>query len=404
MTIETPETCVQAHLWRNVENCFRKHFHKPDLKAIRAVYSAVAAHFLPGKPVWMFAVCVGGGGKTESLMPLRAIGAHFISHFTPKTLISGFTWRNKNEDDPGRDGSLLNHIKDGILVCKDFTQVLSMPMKERGPVLADLRDVYDGYIEKAFGTGERKRWEGRITFLAAVTQDLDRHYSIFQSMGERFLQVRWPRPGGIDAALKAMNQEATVDKQITNSVKDLFEPIVKNRASVKNPSIPRSTQIRLAHLTEFAVRARTHVPRNGYTREIVYVPEAEAATRMAQQLAQLARGSALLAGRGEVSEDDFQLARRVGLDSIPANRRRVLDCLIRERRAWSSKELEKATGLPAAVLSRLLDDLVGMALINPREGVDFETNEITLSGDALALIEGFEGESPSVPEMVTLAS
>jgi len=268
----------QEDLWRKVEQCFRKHFHKPDLQAIRAVYSAVAAHFLPGKPVWIFAVCVGGGGKTESLMPLRAIGAHFISHFTPKTLISGFTWRNRGDGDPERDGSLLNHIKNGILVCKDFTQVLSMPMKERGPVLADLRDVYDGFIEKAFGTGERKKWEGRITFVAAVTQDLDRHYSIFQSMGERFLQVRWPRPGGIEAAIKAMSQDSKVDQEITQAVGELFQLLIRNRERLKNPVISESIMMRLAHLTEFAVRARTHVPRNGYTREIVYVPEAEAAT------------------------------------------------------------------------------------------------------------------------------
>ena len=83
-------------------------------------------------------------------MPLRAVNVHFLSHLTPHTFISGFTWRNRDENDPERDGSLLSRIKNGIIVCKDFTQVLSMPMRERGPVLADLRDIYDGYIEKPF--------------------------------------------------------------------------------------------------------------------------------------------------------------------------------------------------------------------------------------------------------------
>src|SRR5262249_4674904 len=224
-----------------------------------------------------------------------------------------------------------------------------------------------------------------------------------QSMGERFLQVRWPRPGGIEAALKAMSQDHTVDHELTQAVGDLFQALIRNRDSLRNPAISEGIMRRLAHLTEFAVRARTHIPRNGYTREIVYVPEAEAATRMAQQLAQLARGSAILAGRDEVNEEDFQLARRVGLDSIPANRRRVLDCLMKERRPWSNKELEKASGLPAAVLSRLLDDFVGLGLIAPKEGTDFEPNEIALSSEAVRLGEGIEGDHSSVPEMVTLA-
>ena len=360
----------------------------PSSPSIRvSIYSAVAAHFLPGKPVWLFVVSVGGGGKTESLMPLRAVNVHFLSHLTPHTFISGFTWRNRDENDPERDGSLLSRIKNGIIVCKDFTQVLSMPMRERGPVLADLRDIYDGYIEKAFGTGECKRWSGRITFLAAVTQDLDRHYSIFQSMGERFVQVRWPRPGGEEAALKAMSQERSAEQEITEAVANTFEPILKSKGQLANPIIPVQTMRRLASLTEFALRARTHVPRDGYTREISYMPEPEAATRMAQELAQLARGSAILIGRNETNEEDFQIALRVGMDSIPANRRRALKYLIEEERCWTNGELEKATGLPPTMISRLIGDLIGLGIVAEQERQDFGNNAIALSSEARRLLD-----------------
>ena len=53
------------------------------------------------------------------------------------------------------------------------------------------------------------------------------------------------------------------------------------------------------------MRGRTHIPRAGNSKEIEYVPEIEAATRLAQQLAQLTKGSALLDGRKVANEDDY---------------------------------------------------------------------------------------------------
>jgi integrase len=43
-------------------------------------------------------------------------------------------------------------------------------------------------------------------------------------------------------------------------------------------------------LAEFVVRARTHVPRDSH-KHVIYVPEAEAPTRLSQQLCQLAKES-----------------------------------------------------------------------------------------------------------------
>ncbi len=70
---------------------------------------------------------------------------------------------------------------------------------------------------------------------------------------------------------------------------------------------------------------------------------------MAQQLAQLARGSALLGGRAEVNEDDYHVALRGGLDSIPETKRRVLDSLI----AGSSPAPKSTTSYALADLAEV---------------------------------------------------
>lgn len=43
-----------------------------------------------------------------------------------------------------------------------------------------------------------------------------------------------------------------------------------------------------------------------------------------------------------------------------------------------------------------MDDFVGLGLITPKQGSDFELNEITLTNEALRLVEGIEGDQSSV--------
>src|SRR5207247_2633917 len=98
----------------------------------------------------------------------------------------------------------------GIIVLPDFSTVLAMRPEHRGVILADMRRIYGGELRKEFGTAEKpesRRWQGRITCVVAATPDVDQHYSAFQTLGERFVMVRWSRAGGIEAALVAMSQD-----------------------------------------------------------------------------------------------------------------------------------------------------------------------------------------------------
>src|SRR5262249_29785846 len=128
------------------------------------------------------------------------------------------------------------------------------------------------------------------------------------------------------------------------------------QAHLTEPKLTEEAQHMIAALAEFAVRGRTHIPRSGYSKDIIYVPEPEAATRLAQQLAQLAKGSALLVGRAAVNVEDYRLAQRVALDCIPATRRRVLDPLI------AGKPPNRAD-LPKATLHYAVEDLQSQELL-----------------------------------------
>ncbi len=359
--------------WNKVVDVLEHRFHEVDVQAARAVYASVAAHRLKGQPVWPMAVAPPGSLKTEILDALNGLpNVHFIDSVTPNTFLSG----QIVEGPSSRPPSLLDRVGGSALIAiADFSTVLSMNRDRRGSILADMRRIFDGRLRKEFGTSERPReWKGRITFLVAATPDVDRHYAIFQTLGERFLMVRWHRPGGVAAAIKAMNQDLEGTKA---EMKAAVHALIKQLPSEgSNVTLTDDHEFQVAALADFTVRARTQVPRDGY-KDIVYVPEAEAPTRLAQQLCQLAKGSALLVGRTVVEREDLALVQRVAFDCIPATKRLVVGHCIQTVAGQDPPPLDA----PASSLSYARGDLKALKLLDAQHGLsDLAVELLTQAG------------------------
>jgi hypothetical protein len=358
----------------------RRHYYQPDLQAARGLYAALAAHDLTGQPVWPMLVAPPGSMKTDLLAALEGLSnVHLIDRVTPNTFLSGQVKDGKRPV-TGNHSSLLHRIGAmGIIAYPDFSTVLSMNRGHRGSVLADMRRIYDGHLRKEYGTEDRKEheWKGRITFAVATTDEVNRHYSVFQTLGERFAMIRWHRPGGVEAALKAMNQDCRERaSDLTNAVHALMNGLAAQSLSLtQSPMLSRDSQERIAALAEFAVRGRTHVHRNGYSKQIDYIPEAEAATRLAQQLTQLAKGSAMLGARSSVEREDFQLVQRVAFDCMPTARRRLLDTLMCGEQADKS-------GLPSSTLSYVKEELQALGLLTG-DGLSALARDLMTSAGAM---------------------
>ena len=232
-------------------------------------------------------------------------------------------------------------------------------------ILAQLREIHDGLFKRDFGTGESKIWRGRVSVIAAVTPALDRHYSVFSTLGERFLQVRTHRPDSSEAgkwAIRQQGHEEEIRDQCQEAMARLFGGPTRTM-----PTLSATFESQIVALAELTAIARTHVYRNAFgKREIEYVPESEANTRISKGLAAIAKGIASLNRRSEVVSEDVNDALRVGLDCIPDHRRRLLEAAIRRQpvdsvpmprtvRARELEELGELTLLEAAGL----DDPVG---------------------------------------------
>jgi hypothetical protein len=352
-----------------------KWFYKPDFQAIRIVLGTMAAHYLNiGDPAWLFVVAPPGSGKTT----MSILGAsnlpqvHTLSSFTEKTFLSGFHGHQQpglleKLGDVQQKGQTFITTGNAIFLAKDFTSVLAMRRETRAEILGQLREIHDGQYRKDFGTGVTKIWRGKVTIIAAVTPVLDRHYSMFSVLGERFLQVRWHRPDSEEAgewALRQQGQEGKMQNSFRDAIRKIFREL-----SPQAPDLSPEMKKRIAALAEVVAIGRTHIFRNNFgNREIEYVPEAEANTRISKGLGAIVRGVAALCRRPAVTEEDFQDAVRVAFDSIPDNRRKLLKAAIKGKDP-------ALVPMPETVRKRELEELEALEIFQKNDQDSWELTD-----------------------------
>ena len=358
------------HRFCDLEAILNRFFYKPDIQAIRIVLGTSQAHYLKvGDPAWLFIVAPPGTGKTT----IAILGAWELPEviplgdFSERTFLSGCY----SAREPGILEKIGKTIQNGqthttsgnaIFIAKDFTTVLSMRRETRAAILSQLREIHDGEFRRSFGTGETKIWRGRVSIVAAVTPVLDRHYSIFSVLGDRFLQVRWHRPDCEEAgewAIQQQGSEAEIQRLARAAIAELFRNGTK-----EPPELSAKMQKRIAALSEIVALARSQVFRSSYgNRQIEYIPEPEANTRISKGLAAIAKGIASLHGSVQVTENDLQDVFRIGWDCLPECRRRLIQAVL------AGQDLD-AVPMPRTVRQRELEELLELGVVQGQQFTD----------------------------------
>jgi hypothetical protein len=324
----------------------------PDHGAVYTALAGIVANYATGDVVWPLLVGPPGCGKSEIVTALTsAPGVWALSSLTPQTLLSGFERK-------GEPASLLKQIGDfGILAFKDLTTVLTMHREARAQIIGQLREVADGKTEKNFGNGLRVEWEGKLGLVAGVTPIIDEQHSFLAIMGERFLLYRMPEVPRAEIARRSLarrGHEPELRARIRATVGDFLEQF----QGCGQLPLPASFTEPLIVLADIVTRARSGVARD-FNANLLYIPEAEAPTRLAKQLAQL--GAAMLAiGAGEV--EAWRLVRKAGWDSVPAVRCAVIDCLSKQSAPVTLATIQEETSLPERTAARVAEDIAVLRL------------------------------------------
>ena len=343
-----------------VITAFQKWLYLPDPTALLATLGTVAANLMEGDPVWLLLIGPPGGGKTELLQPLRSLAhVHMTSTLTEASLLSATPAKDKARD---ASGGLLRNIGDfGILLCKDFTSVLAMNRDTRACVLAALREIYDGSWTRHVGVdgGRTLKWQGKLGLIGACTSVIDNHHAVIASMGERFIMFRLP---AIDEdkvagrALEHQGNEPAMRKELERAVGGLFG----NKPDLPAPALDPAEKSRIVALATLAVRCRSAVERDGHTREVELIPEAEAPGRLALALSRLLAGVSAI---GASRLDAWRVVSKVALDSLPALRLRVIHMLAGAAGTVDTTTIANRVRYPTQTTRRALEDLTAHGVV-----------------------------------------
>jgi hypothetical protein len=300
---------VVPPLIETVKETFQHYLLLPDPGPVSVVLGAVAANLLEGRPIDLLVVSPPSGGKTELLDSILGLpNVHSAATLTESSLLSGTPKRERATE---ARGGLLRTIGDfGILVCKDFTSILTMNRDARAAVLSALREIYDGAWTRHVGSdgGRELRWSGKLGFLGGVTPIIDEHHAVMAAMGERFLIYRLPKVDPEQqafTALKNYGKAAEMKAALSDVVKRLFA------AGFQTERKPRTSAAyagRLVALATLVAHARSVVVRDGRTRDVELVPDSEMPARLTAGIAQLDDGMAAI-GVGPEMNDGGSSAR-----------------------------------------------------------------------------------------------
>lgn len=337
-------------------NTFRRFLILDEPAAVYAVLATVIANRLPGEPIWLGLVGPPSSAKTKIVNSISGLSdVHTANTIASSAaLLSG---SSRKERSPKAKGGLLKEIGDfGILVIKDFTSIISMRLDSRIEVLGAFREIWDGAWTRHVGAdgGVKYEWKGKLGLIFGVTEAYDLHYSIINALGTRFLLMRvfikdeWAL---LPKALEYANDDpGSIDRQLARTVAALF---VTCAGREPRPLEPEELA-RLNRVAVLSVRLRGTVERDGRTREVVGVHQAEGTPRLGRALERLLAALDIL---GVEREEALQLVERIALDSTPPLRLRAYNCLSPSLPMTVKDVQEALGGLPKSTTAHALEEL-----------------------------------------------
>jgi DNA-binding transcriptional ArsR family regulator len=372
---------TSPHFQKLVED-IQKHliFSRENIKLVLGVY---LANNFEGNPVWVLIVSPSSSGKTELIFLLKqAENVILLSDLTPQTFISG----------KDREAGLLLKVPSGIptiLLIKDFTTILELPKEKRCAIFSQLREIYDGKYSKAFGTGEKIDWEGKIGIIGGVTQIWEVHYSASQILGERFLlwRLNYTDEEKREIILKSLDNQKKIKNirtELPRKIKEFLNLILQEK---KNIVLTENEKGYIITLSELVAKARSQVRREGYKREIELIPDEELPPRIATQLSQLLKGLKLIEDN---PLENFQIIKKIAIDSIPDKKRKIIEIFLREENPLKVSQLIELTKLPETTLTRTLEELeIRGILVKKSQGIGY-ANEWFLNEEWKEKLLNFE--------------
>lgn len=344
----------------DVDRVFQETLHMPDLAALHVVLATVVANRMEGEPVWLLLIGPPSSAKTETVETLGNLpDVVTLSATTKAGLLSG------SSEKGGTGGVLFEGGERFLLVVKDFTTVASEHASTRNEVLAIFREIFDGKVERAVGSGGGKRikWRGHAGAIACATEAVDA--VDMANFGERWVRFRLPdhdeedRLAAGHAAIANVGHQREQRARRQAVVTGFFESL-----SIPEypPALSAEEQAHLVHVADIGTKCRSAVVRGGgHGDEITQVPQPEETPRLVGELGQLAGGLSVI---GVDRNERWRILVQCAFDGMGTMRRRVIDVLLAAERDYGTATVAGRCRLPVSTVRRHLQDLNALGLVD----------------------------------------
>jgi len=369
-----------------------------DMDALNLMLCALAAERLDGDPLWMLLVSGSGNAKTETVQAARGSGAIVISTIASEgALLSGTSSKERTK---AATGGLLRPLgRDGVLVIKDFSSIISAHRDSRAMLLAAFREIYDGFWSRNVGSdgGRTLEWSGRIAVIGAVTTAWDRAHDVIAAMGDRFVLIRMDSTKGRTAAgIRAMSNVGA-EEQMRAEMVDAVGGVIAGITPSIELTLTEHETLMLLDAANLVTLARTGVDYD-YRGDVIDAHAPEMPTRFAKQLTQVVRGGLAI---GMDREEGVRLAIRCARDSIPPLRLSIL-LDVAQHAGTGTRDVRRRLNKPRATVERQLQSLHILGLLALEEEENLKGNGTLWHYSVAADIHPevlFERKPESVPEM-----
>ncbi len=351
--------------WDLFQSHISQWFHEPDFEAIRILAANIYAHkFLKDPPAWLFILGPGGSGKTTlGINPFITIPR---SHEVGDITVAGLLSVDKAGKTPITHGLLKDSGTDAVWLFKDFTTMLTKDHKVFEEFMGKMREIHDGRFSRNLGQTNKIPWAGRITCHIACTNAIESRLAASRDFGERFLIVRWRAPQDRAAAMASARRQISCKESIMNRAQDLITCLIKEPPRVPPDDLYFSATE--ADMLDSLVLLVSRISVTG-TRDsrgyLTEIGEESFPTRHAQGLHTIIRGHAMLMGHQTLTTEEFRLAHRIMLDTLPLTRLKILQSIHPgSNESYTKQALIDSTGIPKTTLIRELEVLEQIGAID----------------------------------------
>jgi hypothetical protein len=322
-----------------VINTYKKWMYIEDTSPIDLSLAVALLRKQPLMPIWIIFIAPSGSGKTELLKPFEDKNnpstTEIMSKITKNTFLSGI----KKEVDFGE--RLVNNPT--LFLTFDFAQFIKLNSEEKSQIWAELRDLYDGFLERksAFNTC-KKITDIKVNWLICSTPIVDSEILIHQELGTRELLFRFKKEEKENELMNKIWSNLDKLHEMRKELNFIVRKFIEKREmkGFKNIEIKEEIKKELMNLAMMIASLRASTESDNYTGELTNFVYKELPTRILLQL------KTLYLGLKNIDEDypdekALSILKKIALSSVHPVRLKIILTIISSVDKLSTTSIQK---------------------------------------------------------------